>query len=157
MQNFEDIVRQHGSMVYRLALATLQHRADAEDVFQDVFLRCAQQPAFDSEEHCKAWLIRVTVNRCRSLRRTAWFRRRASMPENVGASTMPEASPLTDALQQLPDHYRAIIHLHYYENYKTDEIAALLHVPPATVRTRLARARRLLADMLKGDFADEYP
>lgn len=157
MQNFEEIVRQWGPMVYRLALATLRHKADAEDVFQEVFLRCSRQRGFQSEEHLRAWLLRVTINQCRNLRRSAWFRHRAALPDNLPEVPAPASScSLQDALSQLPDKYRAIIHLYYYENYRTDEIAALMHMPPATVRTRLARARKQLSDLLKGDFADDF-
>lgn len=154
MQDFEEIVRRHGPMVYRLALATLRHRADAEDVFQEVFLRCARQ-TFRSDEHLKAWLLRVTVNQCHSLRRSAWFRHRAALTENTAMTEPPpEHSALSEALGQLPEKYRTIIHLYYYESYKSDEIARLLHLAPATVRTRLARARQQLAVLLKEEYHD---
>lgn len=152
----EQHVRRYADMVYRLALAQTRNPADAEDVFQDVFLRYAEKaPDFSSEEHRKAWLLRVTVNRCRSHFRTAWFRR--SMPLEAAASAAapsPENSLLADVLARLPAKYRTVVHLHYYENLSTEEVASVTGQRASTVRSQLTRARALLRDMLKGGFDD---
>ena len=142
----------HGDTVYRLALCRLRNPSDAEDVYQDVFLRLFGQDAADWDaEHTKAWLIRATLNRCADLYR---FRlRRPTLPLEEAADTAvagEEASALWEAVGQLPEKLRIPIHLHYGEGYSTEEIAALLGVPAATVRTRLHRARGKLKELLGG-------
>ena len=142
----------HGDTVYRLALCRLQNPQDAEDVYQDVFLRLFGQDAAGWDaEHTKAWLIRATLNRCADLFR---FRlRRPTLPlEDVADTAVvgEEASALWEAVGRLPEKLRIPIHLHYGEGYSTGEIAALLGVPAATVRTRLHRARGKLKELLGG-------
>jgi RNA polymerase sigma-70 factor (ECF subfamily) len=143
----------HGEAVYRLALCRLQNQTDAEDVYQDVFLRLLEQPHRDWDgEHLKAWLIRATLNRCADLGR---FRLRRPV---LSLEELPElAKPMDDrsarlweAVACLPEKLRTVVHLHYAEGYKTEEIAAMLGVPAATVRTRLRRGREKLKDLLGG-------
>lgn len=152
----ELVIRRYADTVYRLAYAHMRNPADADDVFQDVFLRYAEKaPAFADEEHRKAWLIRVTVNRCRSHYRSGWWKRIVPLENAADAAALPPADPvLAHALDQLPPKYRTVIHLHYFENYTTDEIAELFAVPSSTVRTQLARGRRLLGKLLKGEYDD---
>lgn len=127
----------HGAAVYRLALCRMQSVQDAEDVYQDVFLRLLGQEASAWDgEHLRAWLLRCTVNRCHDLHR---FRLRRPVL----------------ALADLPEKLRVPIHLYYAEGYSTEEIAGLLDIPAATVRTRLRRARKRLKDLLGGDDHEE--
>ena len=140
-------MRLHGDTVYRLALCRMQNTADAEDVYQDVFLRLLQQTADWDDEHMKAWLIRATLNRFR-------LRRPVLALEDIPELARPaddSAAGLWDAVARLPEKLRTAVHLHYAEGYSTEEIAALLGVPPATVRTRLRRARLKLKDLLGGN------
>ena len=143
----------HGDTVYRLALCRLQNVADAEDVYQDVFLRLFEQEAADWDgEHTRAWLLRATVNRCADIHRFR-LRRPVLALEDIPELARPgndRAEELWDAVARLPEKLRTAVHLHYAEGYSTEEIAALLEVPPATVRTRLHRARRQLKDLLGG-------
>ena len=143
----------HGDTVYRLALCRLQNTADAEDVYQDVFLRLLEQgtPDWDSQR-TKAWLIRATLNRCADLYRFR-LRRPVLALEDIPELARPadeKAAGLWDAVARLPEKLRTAVHLHYAEGYSTEEIAALLEVPAATVRTRLHRARHQLKDLLGG-------
>ena len=146
-------MRLHGGAVYRLALCRTQNVADAEDVYQDVFLRFFQQEAADwDSERTKAWLLRATVNRCADIHR---FRlRRPVLPleavPDLAAADDEGDSELWDAVARLPEKLQTVVHLYYAEGYATEEIAALLGVPPATVRTRLRRARLKLKDLLGG-------
>lgn len=143
----------HGDTVYRLALCRMQNTADAEDVYQDVFLRLLDQRAENWDgEHTKAWLIRTTLNRCADLHRFR-LRRPVLALEDIPELARPaddSAAGLWDAVARLPEKLRTAVHLHYAEGYSTEEIAALLGVPAATVRTRLHRARRQLKDLLGG-------
>lgn len=149
----EQIIRTYSDTVYRLAYAYMHHPADADDVFQDVFLRYVEKaPAFRDEEHRKAWLLRVTINCCRSHYRSGWWKQIVPLDKARNTSTPAPADPeLDDALAKLPTKYRTVIHLHYFENYDTSEIAALTGRQPSTVRAQLTRARRMLEEMLKGE------
>ncbi|HJB12681.1 MAG TPA: RNA polymerase sigma factor [Candidatus Oscillibacter excrementigallinarum] len=165
MEDQEHLLRNamehHGAAVYRLALCRMQSVQDAEDVYQDVFLRLLDQNAASwdewDEEHLRAWLLRCTMNRCCDLHR---FRLRrpvlalADLPE-MEAETDSGAAELWDAVARLPEKLRIPIHLYYAEGYSTEEIAGLLDVPAATVRTRLRRARNKLHDLLGGDDHEE--
>ena len=154
-QEFSNAMRAHGDTVYRLALCRLQNTADAEDVYQDVFLRLLEQGAnrWDGE-HLKAWLIRTTLNRCADLGR----RRRGTLTlEEIPDMARPvdeAAEELWDAVSRLPEKLRTAVHLFYGEGYESGEIGVLLGVPAATVRGRLRRARAELRDLL-GGFDDE--
>ena len=143
----------HGDTVYRLALCRTQNAADAEDVYQDVFLSLLSQEDRDWDgEHLKAWLIRATLNRCADIHRFR-LRRPVLELEDIPELARPAndgGTELWDAVARLPEKLRTAVHLHYAEGYSTEEIAALLEVPPATVRTRLHRARHQLKDLLGG-------
>ena len=145
-------VTDYGGAV-RLALCRLQNPADAEDVSQDVFFHLLDQPANGWEgERLKASLLRTALNRCTDLHR---FRlRRPVLPlEAVPDLARPvdgRAEELWDAVARLPEKLRTVVHLHYAEGYSTEEIAGLLGIPAATVRTRLRRGRLKLKDLLGG-------
>lgn len=138
-----------GPAVYRLACAATGNRSDADDVFQEVFLRYHRSaPEFASEAHEKAWLLRVTANRTRSLLASPW--RRRSVPlEDVYACSGLEESAVAEALAALPPGDRTLLHLYYYEGYRAEELARLLGRKSATVRSQLTRARQKLARLLK--------
>jgi RNA polymerase sigma factor (sigma-70 family) len=151
----EQAMEQWGDAVLRLALSQMRHRADAEDVFQDVFLRLMKdQTSFTSDEHLKAWLLRTTLNRCHDLQRKG--RHRAAEPltacepaEEDAALEALLGSEVWEAVGALPADLRACIHLFYVEGYPTADIARLLGCEPATVRTRLHRARQALRAQLE--------
>ena len=143
----------YGPTVYRLALCRLQNTADAEDVYQEVFLRLWKQDAEDWEgERLKAWLIRTALNRCADLHRFR-LRRPVLALEDLPEMVQPddEAAELWAAVSRLPEKARTAVHLYYAEGYSAEEISRLMHVPAATVRTRLHRARRQLKDLLRGN------
>lgn len=155
-EELRNAMTDYGDTVYRLALCRLQNTHDAEDVFQDVFLRLFRQETTDWEaERTKAWLIRTTLNRCADAGR---FRLRHKMVPLDAVSELAapeqEESTLWEAVSSLPGEFRIVVHLHYGEGYSTEEIAQILHCRPATVRTRLHRARKKLKDLLEG-FDDE--
>ena len=158
-ERVEDYLRRsmerYGESVYRLALCRLRSVPDAEDVCQDVFLRLLRKgdPAWD-EERTKAFLLRCAVNRCADLGRQRQRRRESPWEElpDRPAEERDEARALWEAVGQLPPPQRTVIHLHYGEGYATGEIAAILHIPAATVRTRLYRGREKLRELLGGDY-----
>ena len=142
-----------GDAVYRLGLGQTRSKADAEDVYQDVFMRLyGDATEFTSSEHLKAWLLRVTINRCRDLAKSNWNRHTVAFdPVRDDIAELvrdPRDADVWDAVGQLPDNLRSSVHLHYVEGYTTDEIARMLHSQPATVRTWLSRARARVKDLL---------
>ncbi len=144
------VMERYGDMVYRLALAQTHSSHDADDVFQEVFLRYLRAaPVFREEEHRKAWLLRVTVNCCKKLHGSFWRRHTVALSEALPAQNSEEGE-LLGLLEGLPQKYRAVLHLYYYEGYATEEIAAILGRSPGTVRSQLSRGRALLRDAWKG-------
>lgn len=142
----------HGKSVFAAAYSLLKNREDAEDAVQDTFLRyysCEKQ--FASDEHLRAWLLRVAVNRAKDLLRAACRQRTLPLEPEFGADAFPseESRDLFRAVAELPEAYRIVIHLHYYEDYPVREIASILRLPQATVKTRLFRGRELLKKSLK--------
>lgn len=152
-QELSNAMKAYGDTVYRLALCRLQNAADAEDVYQDVFLRLLEQRAGRwDEEHLKAWLIRTALNRCADLGRLRRRRGTLSLEEvpDMARPADEAAAELWDAVGRLPEKLRTAVHLFYGEGYESGEIGALLGVPAATVRSRLRRARAELKDLLGG-------
>ena len=145
----ERVVNEYATMLLRVAYSQLNNRAEAEDTVQEVLLKYMEKaPIFQSEEHEKAWLLRVTINHCKNHLASAWFRKRAGLGEGIPA---PDNAGLGEdsAVAALPAKYRAVVHLYYFEGYSTKEIAEILHSRPNTVSSRLSRARALLAKALK--------
>lgn len=145
----EKVIERYSSMVYRLAFSRTGTKQDAEDVYQEVFYRYLRKhPAFESEEHRKAWLLRVTVNCANSYLASPWRKRRAEMPEDLSFEDRRNQE-LYQELRQLPGKYREVIHLFYYEEFSIEEIAGVLKRKPSTVRTQLTRAREMLRKVMK--------
>ena len=144
--------------VYRLAYARTRSRQDAEDVSQEVMLKlCRNADRIESESHLKHWLIRVTVNECANLFRSPWRRRTLPLEEGMLREADDAPAPndrLDAALEKLKPNQRTVIHLFYYEDMSTEEIARALGVRPAAVRERLHRARKKLKQLLAGKEAD---
>ena len=147
----EEVMGRYQTMVFRLAYSYTRSRSDAQDMCQEVFLRYfCSRPPFASEEHRRAWLLRVTVNRCKTHLTSWWVRRTVPLDDRI---PMPEPEPLVldEALRQLAEKDRLVIHLFYYEECSTREIARMMRTTEGAVRTRLTRARQRLGDILKGE------
>jgi RNA polymerase sigma factor (sigma-70 family) len=141
----EQALRDYGTSILHLAYSYLHSRADAEDVLQDTmvqYLRSA--PVFTEERQRKAWLYKVAANLCKNRLSTSWSRTSA-LPEDFPSDGIPEESiGLLQAVSALPPQYREVVHLFYYEDATTAEIAKMLGKPEATVRSLLFRARKTL-------------
>ncbi len=143
-------VERWGDMVYRLALARTASVPDAEDVFQEVFLRYFRhEDRFQTDEHRKAWFIRCTVNRCKSLLSSPWRKRTVPLETAAEVGVEDDYREVYAAVLSLPAKYRAPIHLYYFEGLSVAEMAAALELPEGTVKSQLSRGRALLRDMLK--------
>ena len=148
-------VQRYSDTVFRAALHNCSCTADAEDVVQDVFEKLLQYKGrFESEEHLKAWLLRVAINRCHDLTRAA-CQKNTELDENLPAPDSFEDGSVLDAVRALPEHFRNAVYLHYYEGYTAAEIGRMLGAPPNTVLSWLRRARAQLHTMLKEEIEDE--
>lgn len=149
-RELEEAMGLYQTMVFRLAYSYTRSRSDAQDICQEVFLRYfCRRPPFASEEHRRAWLLRVTVNRCKSHLSSWWVRRTVPLDDRIPMPE-PEYQELDEVLRRLPEKDRLVIHLFYYEDCTTREIARMMHCTEGAVRTRLTRARQRLGDLLKG-------
>ena len=151
-------IEQYADMVRRICMIHLKNYEDAEDIFQTVFLKYVlRSEPFDSPEHEKAWIIRVTVNACRDLVKSFFRSRTVSLDQLIEKpQDMPEDhSDILEAVLELPARFRDVVYLHYYEGYSAPEIGRILKKNPNTVYTLLARARQLLKTRLEGVSEDE--
>ncbi|MBQ2938091.1 MAG: sigma-70 family RNA polymerase sigma factor [Clostridia bacterium] len=158
MQNekyLKEIIEKYSDTVYRIALTRCGIVENAEDVFQEVFMKFSEKmPKFKNEEHEKAWFIRVTINLTKNLKQSAWNRKVVALDENVVLKN-EEKDDVYSVVCQLPQNYRTVIYLLYYEGYKVKEIAELMKTREGTVKTWLYRAREILREKLEGGFEDE--
>ncbi|HJC80136.1 MAG TPA: sigma-70 family RNA polymerase sigma factor [Candidatus Mediterraneibacter excrementipullorum] len=143
----------YGDTVRRICMIHLKNKADTEDIFQNVFLKYVLRTApFDSPEHEKAWIIRVTANACKDLLRSFFRSRTVSLDVLIETPReMPEDhSDILEAVLALPEKYKDPIYLHYYEGYTAEEIGRILGKNTNTVYTLLTRARQMLKNRLEG-------
>ena len=153
-QEVNRAIEQYADTVRRICFLHLKNEADTEDIFQTVFLKYALSSAvFESAEHEKAWLIRVTINACKDLLKSFFRNHTVSLQEIIehAAPTSDEHAEVLEAVLHLPQKYRNVIYLHYYEGYSAPEIGRLLHKNVNTVYTLLTRARQMLKKELGGE------
>lgn len=146
----EQALEAHGAAILHLAYAYLHDRSEAEDVLQDTLVQLlSRAPAFESGDHERAWLLRVAANLCKNRLKAPW-RRHEALPEDYPAQGIPEESvALFQAVCSLPVKYREVIHLFYYEDYTTAQIAQVLGKWEGTVRSLLNRGREKLRQIWK--------
>jgi len=147
-------VQAHSASMLRAAYSVLHCAADAEDAAQEAFVRLiTKAPRLRDEEHQRAWLLRVTINIARNMRR-ARSRECGPPSEDIPSPTRSDGDMLA-LVTSLPERYSTVIHLYYYEGFSIKDIARILNMPSATVGTRLARGRSLLRAMMEGEDTDE--
>ena len=153
-QEITRVIGQYADTVRRICMLHLKNHADTEDIFQTVFLKYAlYSDVFESQEHEKAWLIRVTVNACKDLLKS-FFRSQVISVEEIAELPTPMSQDnreVLEAVLSLPVKYKDVVYLHYYEGYTAPEISRILRMNQNTVYTRLTRARELLRSKLGGD------
>ncbi len=144
LDDFTNTFHQYKTIVFSVAYNYCKNVEDANDVTQETFIKYLQtETVFENDEHRKAWLIRVTINKCKTLLVSPWFQRTVPLDESL-PFVDKEGSELFYALMALPIKYRVVIHLHYYAGYSTKEIAYALSLGESAVRVRLLRAREKL-------------
>lgn len=154
----ETLVETYQNNLYAAAFHVCRNAQDAEDVVQDTFIQyLSQKQEFESEQHIRAWLIRVAINQAKN--KTTSFFRRNSLPLEDYMQTLTfeseESSALFEAVMHLPEKYRIVIHLFYYEDYAVKEIAEILRLTENNVKVRLSRGRMLLRNTLKEVWEDD--
>lgn len=154
----ESIYQTYRDRLFSVAYTVCQNREDAEDAMQDTIIRYDNaKKEFESEEHIKAWLIRVVINRAKDIRSSFWRRNRANWEDTMAALSFeePADSRLFEAVMGLEEKYRIVVHMFYYEDYDIREIAGILGCPSGTVKSRLSRARALLKTTLKEEWNND--
>ena len=147
-------IERYSNTVRRLCIIHLKNYADTEDIFQTVFLKYVlSSVVFESEEHEKAWFIRVTINACKDLLKSFFHSRVASLNELLEkpAEIQEEHREVLEAVLSLPKKYREVVYLHYYEDYTAPEISQILGKKVNTIYSLLTRSREMLREKLGGD------
>lgn len=151
------IYGRHNLTVYRVCFAYMKNTADTEDAVQDTFYRLMKSgKPFESEEHEKAWLIRTATNVCKNVLRS-WWRKRKSLEdyESLRGNGNVNIDDVFGVVMDLPDKYKTVVYLYYYEDYDSVEIAKILEKPQSTIRNYLHEARGILRKRLGDDFNEE--
>ena len=152
-KDISEIYERHVDMIYLVCSAYMKNPADTEDMTQDTFISLMKwNGEFQSAEHEKAWLLRTAINLCKNSL-LHWWRKRADIAahENLPSENQFVIDETLQAIMDLPNRYKSVILLHYYEGYKTDEIAEILKKPSSTIRNHLREARKILKGVLENE------
>lgn len=154
----QELMNMYKNSVYATAFSICKNASDAEDVVQDTFLQYYMtHKNFDNEQHIRAWLLRVAINKAKNIQSSFW--RRNGMPLDDYIETLsfetPETKELFEEVMMLPEKYRVVVHLFYYEDYSIKEIAKILRTTESNIKVRLSRGRAKLKDALKEGWEDE--
>lgn len=149
-QQAAQILDTYGSAILRYAYSYLHNQSDTEEVLQDTLIQFLKtRPVFESDDHEKAWLLRVAGNLCKNRLKYNSLRQTDELREELIAEQREDLSFIWDAVQALPVQYREVIHLFYREGYSTREISQILGRKEATIRSDLSRGRGKLKELLK--------
>lgn len=157
-QPVQELFVRYRNSLYAAAFNVCKNAQDAEDAVQDTFIQYySSKKEFDNEQHIRAWLIRVAINKAKNTNRTFWKKNRTSLEEYMEtlAFETPESEELFGAVMNLPSKYRIVIHLFYYEDYAIREIAGILNISENNVKVRLSRGRLLLKEKLKEEWEND--
>jgi RNA polymerase sigma factor (sigma-70 family) len=150
--NFNEKYHAYGSMLFRISMVFLGCREDAEEAVQEVFCKLLYKaPAFNDDEHEKAWLIKTVENQCRDMLRSVWHKRVVKMEDMERYYEDPYDNEVMIEILKLPPEYKTVIYLHYYEDYPISKISNILQIKESAVKMRLHRARQFLRIELKGE------
>lgn len=140
----------YSNMILKIVFTYVKNTTISEDIMQEVFIKYINKmPKFESKENEKAWFIRVAINLSKDYLKSSWIRKRSEMPEELTYLQEYEQEIIGDVLN-LPNKYKSIIYLYYYEGYSIKEIAKILKINEKTVGTRLSRGRKILKINIEG-------
>ena len=157
-QPVQELAASYQGSLFAAAFNVCRNAQDAEDIVQDTFVQYyTSKKEFESEQHIRAWLMRVAVNKAKNINRTFWRRNKISIEDYMETLVFetPAAETLFETVMQLPDKYRIVIHLYYYEEYAVREIAQILKLSESNVKIRLSRGRAMLKETLKEEWDDD--
>lgn len=144
-QKFEEKYQRYKNLLFRIAFTYVKNREDAEDILQEVFYKLYfKSPEFESEEHEKRWMIRITVNHCKNHLKLYWNRNKVEMEDLEQWGMTKREVGILDEVLLLPNKIKAAMYLHYFEGYKCSEISEILQVKESAVKMRLKKGRELL-------------
>lgn len=150
----QEIVTGYSDMIFRIAYQNLKNKSDCEDVIQEVFMKLIKQANFTDKKHMRAWIIRVTINMCKDLNKSAWYRK--TEPLNKDIPFTKEDKEILDDISRLSNDYRNVIYLYYFEKYTISEIAKILDKKENTISSQLTRAKKKLKNILsEGGYGNE--
>lgn len=157
-QTIQELVERYQNSLYAVAFNVCKNQQDAEDAVQDTFLQYYNsKKEFESEQHIRAWLIRVAINKAKNMNLSFWRKNKTSLEDYMETLVFetPESEHLFETVMGLPEKYRIVIHLFYYEDYSVREIGEILKISESNVKVRLSRGRMLLRETLKEEWDDD--
>lgn len=155
--SIDEIITRYTKMVYGIAMTHVNNPADADDIYQEVFLAYfRKERSFNDEEHQKAWLIKTTLNWCKKMTGSSWRKKTRPLEEELLDQTFQFASEeenlVYQALCELPEKYRMVLYLFYFEEFTIDEMSKVLKIRAGTIRMQLTRGRDMMRSKLKGEY-----
>lgn len=157
-QPVQELFERYQNNLYAVAFNVCKNAEDAKDVVQDTFIQYySLKKEFDNEQHIRAWLIRVAINRAKNMNRAFWKKNKMSLEDYMETLVFetPESEELFETVMNLPEKYRIVIHLFYYEDYTIHEMADILKISESNVKVRLSRGRSLLKEKLQEEWEDD--
>ncbi len=157
-QSVQELFEKYQDNLYIIAFNVCKSAEDAKDVVQDTFIQYyLAKKEFDNEQHIRAWLIRVAINKAKNVNNTFWRRNKMSLEDYMETLEFetPESEELFETVMRLPEKYRIVIHLFYYEDYSVHEIASILKLSESNVKVRLSRGRSLLKEKLQEEWEND--
>lgn len=154
----EWLIKEYQTNLFVTAFNVCKNAEDAKDVVQDTFIAYhTSNTEFNDEQHIRAWLFRITVNKAKDIRKSFWHRNKMPLEDYIESLPFEtkEDSNLFGTVMHLPEKYRIVIHLFYYEDWNIREISEILHISEGNVKVRLSRGRALLKDVLKEEWTDD--
>lgn len=157
-QSVQELFEKYQNNLYAVAFNICKNAEDAKDVVQDTFIQYhLLRKEFDDEQHIRAWLIRVAINKAKNINRSFWRKNKRPLEDYMETLTFetPESEELFETVMALPEKFRIVIHLFYYEDYAIREIADILKISESNVKVRLSRGRSLLKEKLQEEWEDD--
>ena len=157
-QPVQELIERYQKNLYAAAFNICKNQMDAEDVVQETFVQYyTTKKEFESEQHIRAWLLRVAINKAKNLTVTFWKKHKCSLEDYMETLTFPDpqSRDLFEEVMKLPEKYRIVIHLFYYEDYSVREITDILKLSESNVKVRLSRGWAMLKDSLKEEWEDD--
>lgn len=154
----QTLMEAYKNHLYAVAFNVCKNAEDAEDVIQDTFVQYyTSKKEFENEQHLRAWLLRVAINKAKNVTHTFWRKNKVSLEDymEILSFETQESRNLFETVMGLPEKYRITIHLFYYEDYAVNEIAEILNISVSNVKVRLSRGRAMLKEALKEEWDDE--